>query len=700
MKKIFLCVFIAVLLALSASAAGCQGENKLSVTPSEIELEQYEEAVLTVNKTGEVEWSSSDPMVVRVDENGKITSVKMGNATITASLGEETAFCEVTVVRATKNRSLIVSESELNLKIGADGQESAEVTAELKETGNTIEGITYIWTSTDANVATVKDGTIVAVGSGYSTVTVSAKYKGQSFAKEIAVTVRDWSHSAEGMAFMPDTEPTATLTAYDKDVAELGFEEGESVTAWTISGTEDGKSWDNRVMPVGALNDQGENAFERMIFDFSLSEELSGDVVFWAYDKIYTFTGGVIPALGVDYGVIIFDKATGEIFSGQMKKNYVYTAVVNLGQKSESGKRSFGIGVFQDTTIYFANVVCCNGDYYEDCYVGLNKPNEPFGAYFVYGDNLTKLENDKDGWAKQTFAEGDLWGKRVFLGTPEWTVIYNYTAMKEKFDYYGFTLMFKELSGGAIWTGGYALMFTEDGTFTKETGGEILPGDIYIYDENGNYVVGEPFKTDVEYTVKVKIQKETDGVYQNLSIGIGLNNGTFWIRDGYFIAQEVPDPIPETPEDKITLPSMVYGDAQSPLTKSTEEGYDGFYEQTFAADEVWSKRVYGYDENISFADMRGYAYYGFDVIFKNNVDSAILWNGSETTITVTEHKFNAATGDLFVYDAEGNDVTERELQLGVRYTLKIKIYGTDSNAFGLGLGGAGTIFISNPTLYK
>ena len=75
MKKIFLCVFIAVLLALSASAAGCQGKNKLSVTPSEIELEQYEEAVLTVNKTGEVEWSSSDPMVVRVDENGKITGL-------------------------------------------------------------------------------------------------------------------------------------------------------------------------------------------------------------------------------------------------------------------------------------------------------------------------------------------------------------------------------------------------------------------------------------------------------------------------------------------------------------------------------------------------------------------------------------------------------------------------------------------------
>ena len=67
-------------------------------------------------------------------------------------------------------------------------------------------------------------------------------------------------------------------------------------------------------------------------------------------------------------------------------------------------------------------------------------------------------------------------------------------------------------------------------------------------------------------------------------------------------------------------------------------------------------------------------------------------------ITVAYGKFNAAAGDLFVYDAEGNDVTGETLQTGVAYTLKIKLYGVDSNEMGLGLNGAGTLLVKSPYL--
>lgn len=702
MKK-FLSVCIALVMAVGViSLPGCGESGKLAVTPAELEIEQYEEATLSVNKTGEVKWSSSDPMVVRVDDSGKITSVKMGSATVTATLGEESATCEVTVVRATKNRSLIVSADTLNLKLGVAGQDSATVTAELKEAGSALSGVTYTWTSTAPGVATVSNGTITAVGSGTATVTVSTKYREQAFAKEIAVTVRDWSNSAEGMEFLPEAghEPAATLENYTGDVTALGFAEGEEVTAWV---TEDAQGGYNKIMPAGALTEGKDNAYERMIFDMSVPAPLTGDIVFWMYEKTYTISAGVVPALGLDYGLIVFDRETGDIHTGALQANHVYTVVATLAQKPSDTVKAWGIGLFQAGTVYFSNVVCCNSDYYEDKYADLKKPNEPFAApYFVYGDSLTKMTPDTDGWTKQTFAEGDLWNKRVYLGNEEWTVIYNYTAMKENYDYFGFELMFKTLGSGAFWTGGYSLGFTEKGVFTKEGGGEIAPGDIYIYDDAGKYVVGKPFEANKVYSVKIRIQKEPDGIYQNLSTGVGLNSGEVWVRNGYFLAQETPDPVPD-PEpvepEKTVLPGFAYGDKPTALTqKSTAEGFTDWYEQTFAAGDLWGKRVFGYDSNISFVKMREYDYYGFDIVFKDEFVSAILWNGGEGTIAVSGNKFNATAGDLFVYDEDGNDVTGEELRLGVKYTLKIKIYGVDSNTFGLGLNAPGTIYVANPYL--
>ena len=60
-----------------------------TVTPEEI----------TADTT--VTWSSSDEAVATVDSNGKVTAVATGNATITATAGEESATCDITVQKAT-----------------------------------------------------------------------------------------------------------------------------------------------------------------------------------------------------------------------------------------------------------------------------------------------------------------------------------------------------------------------------------------------------------------------------------------------------------------------------------------------------------------------------------------------------------------------------------------------------------------------
>ena len=79
--------------------------TEISLDHTELSMKQYETATLTATVTPEgaddpVVWTSSDPDVASVDENGKITAYQAGTVTITAMTGfnnEVTASCEVTI---------------------------------------------------------------------------------------------------------------------------------------------------------------------------------------------------------------------------------------------------------------------------------------------------------------------------------------------------------------------------------------------------------------------------------------------------------------------------------------------------------------------------------------------------------------------------------------------------------------------------
>ena len=110
------CVITAYVVSDTDDAA-LKAETKVTVTTKvdSVTLSQNEgilnvgkSVTLTATVTPEeiaadttVTWSSSDEAVATVDSNGKVTAVATGNATITATAGEESASCDITVEKAT-----------------------------------------------------------------------------------------------------------------------------------------------------------------------------------------------------------------------------------------------------------------------------------------------------------------------------------------------------------------------------------------------------------------------------------------------------------------------------------------------------------------------------------------------------------------------------------------------------------------------
>ena len=125
-----------------------------------------------------VTWSSSDESVVKVD-NGKVTAVKSGKATVTAKCGGKTAECVVTVTVPVS--SITLDKTTLSLAVG----ESATLTATVKPDDATDKTVT--WSSSDESVVKVDNGKVTAIKSGKATVT--AKCGGKTAECVVTVTV-------------------------------------------------------------------------------------------------------------------------------------------------------------------------------------------------------------------------------------------------------------------------------------------------------------------------------------------------------------------------------------------------------------------------------------------------------------------------------------------------------------------------------
>ena len=176
----------------------------LSLNKCTLSLEKGDTETLTASFTpadaanyNTVTWSSSEPDIVSI-ENGTITAEDWGSATITATAGDKTATCTVTVPQILDTVQL--SSTTLTMDIGDTHQLTA--TSRYRET--------YEWNSSASDVVEVsRTGLLTAKKAGSATIAVT---QGEESAT-CNVTVNDFSISLNKSTLSLEKGSSETLTA-------------------------------------------------------------------------------------------------------------------------------------------------------------------------------------------------------------------------------------------------------------------------------------------------------------------------------------------------------------------------------------------------------------------------------------------------------------------------------------------------------
>ena len=147
--------------------------SSISLSKTELTLTEGDSETITAtvkpddatDKT--VTWSSSDTAIATV-EDGKITAVKEGIATVSAYAGNKTTVCMVTVKKKViAVESIRLNMTSLSLTIG-----ETETLSVVIEPANATDSL--VWYSSDSSVATIQNGLVTAVAQGTTIIEVRA----------------------------------------------------------------------------------------------------------------------------------------------------------------------------------------------------------------------------------------------------------------------------------------------------------------------------------------------------------------------------------------------------------------------------------------------------------------------------------------------------------------------------------------------
>ena len=210
--------------------------NKTELTLEVGSEETLTATVLPEGCTYDVIWSSSNNGVAKVDQNGKVTAMSVGNVVITATCGLKSANCVVVVepmqVAAT---SVSLNKTSLSLEVGQSEVLKATVLPE-----DCTDPV--VWSVNDINIATVtQNGRVDAVAVG-----------------NVTITVRCGSKSATCSLVVEPKQVPSTNVILNKTELTLEVGSEETLTATVLpEGCTDPVIWSSNNNNIAKVNSSG-----------------------------------------------------------------------------------------------------------------------------------------------------------------------------------------------------------------------------------------------------------------------------------------------------------------------------------------------------------------------------------------------------------------------------------------------------------
>ena len=189
--------------------------ESISVNKTTVELVEGEGVTLTAkiapsNATNKnISWKSDNALVASVDQNGTITAIKAGKATISviSEDGGKSATCAVTVKAKVINvSSVTLNKTSVSLKVGET------ITLEATVNPSDATDKTVSWSSSDEDIAIVSNGVVTAKKVGTAPITAKAGDKTATCVITVVATPVT-SISLDKTSYSLKAGETVTLTA-------------------------------------------------------------------------------------------------------------------------------------------------------------------------------------------------------------------------------------------------------------------------------------------------------------------------------------------------------------------------------------------------------------------------------------------------------------------------------------------------------
>ena len=342
---------------------------------------------------GSKSYASSNDKVVKVDENGTVTIVGAGKATLTVSLAECANYTkdqkEVTVTVKKINHSLVVTKLTYEVTYG---DPVFKIAANAEDTESDIH-----FTSDNENVATVsKDGSVTIKNAGTAKITVSMEESQNYLAvsKEVVVTVAPKKVTVTpGNASKIYGEKDGKLSYHAEGLAD-----GDSLSDITLTRTE---GENVGIYEITSAQKKGANPNYNVKFNkgtFTISPK---EITVTITPNGGTYEGNITPAIAALNGLVGEDKP--EII-------LIYTGKANDGTEVNGTATPVLAGIYTVT----ASITDSNYNLKEEGATAefvVTKANPGLSAAAVsdksYGEGAFKLEVSNKGDGLKAYASSN-----------------------------------------------------------------------------------------------------------------------------------------------------------------------------------------------------------------------------------------------------------------------------------------------------